>query len=145
MSTAATLAGLSLLVLGESHMIYEPRDIMGSYDDPAFPKAWAWQGVSSLVKAISATKTPCVWVGPAYGKAGGKYNKQDDRIERAARFLSSAVSPCTYVDSLKFAKPGQWRTFDGQHFTPDGYAAWSKVIVGDLRGLPQIQKLRESK
>lgn len=220
MSTAATLAGLSFLVLGESHMIYELRDnlyndlaargatqthivgacgasaidwikpkvvdcgavkkgkaaatvtgpgtqtqaigqliaadkpdvvvviigdTMGSYDNPAFPKAWAWQGVSSLVKAISATKTPCVWVGPAYGKAGGKYNKQDDRVERAARFLSSAVSPCTYVDSLKFAKPGQWRTFDGQHFTPDGYAAWSKAIVGELGGMPQIQKLRESK
>ena len=89
MSTAATLAGLSFLVLGESLMIYEPRDIMGSYDNPAFPKAWAWQGGSSLVKAIAATKTTCVWVGPAYGKAGGQYNKQDDRVERAARFASN--------------------------------------------------------
>ena len=219
-ATAATLAGLSFLVLGESHMLYELRDriytdlkadgasyvhvvgacgasaidwlkprtvdcgaikkdeapakvtgpgtktqlvtdliiadkpdvvliiigdTMGSYDNPAFPKAWAWQGVSSLTKEIASTKTTCVWVGPAYGKAGGKYNKMDDRVERANRFLASAVSPCTYIDSLRFAKPGQWRTFDGQHFTADGYEAWSKSIVGQLGGLPPIQKLRDSK
>lgn len=218
--TATTLAGLSFLVLGESHMLYELRDrlhadlseqgaahvqvvgacgasaidwikprtvdcgaqksgtepgavtgpgtqtqpigqliaagkpdvvmvvigdTMGSYDNPAFPKAWAWQGISSLTKAIASTKTTCVWVGPAYGKAGGKYNKQDDRVERANRFMSGAVSPCVYIDSLTFAKPGQWRTFDGQHFTPDGYAAWSKSIVGELSQLPVIQKLRASK
>ncbi|WJJ94320.1 SGNH/GDSL hydrolase family protein [Neopusillimonas aromaticivorans] len=216
-ATAATLAGLSFLVLGESHMLYELRDrlyedlkaggasyvhvvgacgasaidwlkprtvdcgatrkdgaeamvtgpgtktqligdlikadkpdvvlvvigdTMGSYDNPAFPKAWAWQGVSSLTKAIASTKTACVWVGPAYGKAGGQYNKLDDRVERANRFFASSVSPCTYIDSLKFAKPGQWRTFDGQHFAPDGYAAWSKAIVNELGALPAVQQLR---
>lgn len=219
-ATAATLAGLSFLVLGESHMIYELRDTlhadldaqgaayvhtvgacgasaidwikpktvdcgaekkgkeaakvsgpgmqtrpisqlieadkpdvvlvvigdtMGSYDNPVFPKAWAWQGVTALTKAIASTKTTCVWVGPAYGKAGGKYNKQDDRVERAAKFLAGNVAPCIYIDSLAFAKPGAWRTFDGQHFTPDGYAAWSQAIVKQLGQLPQIQALSAKK
>lgn len=120
-------------------------DTMGAYDNPVFPKAWAWQSITALTKAIASTKTTCVWVGPAYGKEGGQYNKRDDRVERAAKFLSGSVAPCTYIDSLAFAKPGEWRTFDGQHFTPDGYAAWSKAIIGRLEKLPAIQALRANK
>lgn len=220
MSLTAALAGLSFLVIGESHMLYEfpqalhadlesqgaayvhtvgacgasavdwvkPRqvdcgqekkgdapnqvlksgtqtrpikqlieatkpdvvvviigDTMGSYDNETFPRAWAWQGVSSLTKEISSTGTACVWVGPAYGRAGGKYNKRDDRVERINRFLSANVSPCVYIDSLEFAKPGQWRTFDGQHFAGDGYANWSKAIVNKMTLLPLTQELKNQK
>jgi len=120
-------------------------DTMGSYDNETFPKAWAWQGVSALTKEIAATGTRCVWVGPPYGKAGGKYNKKDDRVERADRFLAANVSPCVYINSLKFARPGQWRTFDGQHFAADGYAAWSKAIVGEVTQMPMIEQLRKAK
>jgi ketopantoate reductase len=120
-------------------------DTMGSYDNEVFPRSWAWQGITALTKEVAQTKTACVWVGPAYGKAGGKYNKRDDRVERVSRFLATNVSPCVYVDSLKFAAPGQWRTFDGQHFAAPGYAAWSAAIVKEISALPMIQDLRKKK
>lgn len=120
-------------------------DTMGSYENEVFPKAWAWQGITSLTKEISGTRTPCVWVGPAYGKAGGKYDKRNDKVERADRFLAANVSPCVYINSLQFAKPGQWRTFDGQHFAAEGYAAWSKSIVTELTQIPMVRQLQNEK
>ena len=129
---AADKPDVVLLIIG---------DTMGSYDNEVFPRSWAWQGISALTKEVSKTKTACVWVGPAYGRAGGKYNKRDDRVERISRFLATNVSPCAYVDSLQFAKPGEWRTFDGQHFAAEGYAAWSQAIVNEVGALPMIKKL----
>jgi len=111
-------------------------DTMGSYDKPVFPKAWAWQSVTSLTKAISETGTRCVWVGPAWGKVGGMYKKNDQRVQQLSQFLASNVAPCTYVDSLTLSKPGQWITTDGQHFTVSGYKAWAGAIVEAIGQLP---------
>lgn len=111
-------------------------DTMASYDKPVFPKAWAWQSVTNLTKAIAATGTKCVWVGPAWGKEGGKYQKNDMRTQMMSKFLESNVSPCTYVDSLKMSKPGEWITTDGQHFTVAGYKAWGKAIAEAMEKLP---------
>jgi len=111
-------------------------DTMASYDKPAFPKAWAWQNVTSLTKAIAATGTKCAWVGPAWGKEGGMYHKNDVRTQLMSQFLSVNVAPCTYIDSLKFSTPGQWVTTDGQHFTVAGYQAWSNAISEALGKLP---------
>ena len=111
-------------------------DTMASYDKPAFPKAWAWQNVTNLTKAIAATGTQCVWVGPAWGKAGGKYKKNDPRTQFMSQFLAANVAPCTYVDSLKMSKPGQWVTTDGQHFTVAGYKAWGNAIAEAMSKLP---------
>ncbi len=104
-------------------------DTMASYDKSAFPKAWAWQSVTSLTKAIAATHTRCMWVGPPWGTPGGKYNKNDTRVKIMSNFLASNVAPCTYIDSLAFSKPGQWATTDGQHFTVAGYKAWGQSIA----------------
>lgn len=92
-------------------------DTMASYDKPAFPKAWAWQSVTGLTKAIAQTGTRCVWVGPAWGKVGGMYKKNDARTQLMSQFLAANVAPCSYVDSLQMSKPGEWITTDGQHFT----------------------------
>ena len=111
-------------------------DTMASYDKPAFPKTWAWQSVTSLTKAIAATGTKCAWVGPAWGKEGGMYKKNDARTQLMSQFLSTNVAPCTYIDSLKFSKPGQWVTTDGQHFTVAGYKSWGNAIGDALAKLP---------
>ena len=104
-------------------------DTMASYTKPAFPKAWLWQQTTGLTKAIAANGTRCVWVGPNWGTEGGKYGKTFERVRTTSDFLASNVAPCTYVDSLKFSKPGQWRTIDGQHFTTSGYKEWGQAIA----------------
>lgn len=111
-------------------------DTMAAYDKPAFPKTWAWQSVTSLTKAIAATGTKCAWVGPAWGKAGGMYQKNDARTQLLSQFLSTNVAPCTYIDSLTMSKPGQWATTDGQHFTVAGYKSWANAIGDALAKLP---------
>jgi hypothetical protein len=111
-------------------------DTMASYDKPAFPKAWAWQSVTSLTKAIAATGTKCAWVGPAWGKDGGMYHKNEARTRLMSQFLATNVAPCTYIDSLALSKPGQWITTDGQHFTVAGYKSWGNAIGEALAKLP---------
>jgi len=119
-------------------------DTMASYDKPAFPKAWAWQSVTNLTKAISATGTKCVWVGPAWGKEGGMYKKNDARTQLMSKFLAANVAPCSYIDSLSLSKPGQWVTTDGQHFTVAGYKAWGGAIAEAMSKLP-ADKLKGGK
>jgi len=116
-------------------------DTMASYDKDVFPRAWAWQGVTSLAREIAATKTTCVWVGPPWGQPGGKYMKNDHRVELVSTFLSGNVAPCVYVDSLKFSKPGQWSTLDGQHFGLAGYKSWSESITLAIADLPAVRSL----
>jgi hypothetical protein len=111
-------------------------DTMATYQEPAFPKAWAWKNVTSLTKAIAATGTACVWVGPAWGQAGGRYQKTEARTRLMSQFLASNVAPCTYIDSLTLSKPGQWVTTDGQHFTVAGYKAWANALGDALAKLP---------
>ena len=118
-------------------------DTMGAYGDEVYPRAWAWQGISALTKEITQTGADCVWVGPAYGREGGTYSKKDVHVERVDRFLSSNVQPCSYISSIDFAEPGQWRTVDGQHFTEQGYAEWSRAIVSEVVQLPLILDLTQ--
>jgi hypothetical protein len=110
-------------------------DTMASYGKP-FPQAWAWQGVTSLAKEISSTNTPCIWVGPAWGKEGGKYGKNNDRVKFFSTFLANNVSPCEYVESTKFSNIGDWATIDGQHLTPAGYKSWSSKITQSVLNSP---------
>ena len=115
-------------------------DTIGGYKQPTFPRAWAWQQVTALTKEIGATGVKCAWVGPAWGSEGGKFGKTFDRVRATSEFLANNVAPCTYVNSLDFSKPGQWRTIDGQHFTPTGYKAWGKAIAKALMAAPAAKK-----
>jgi hypothetical protein len=128
---AATTKPIKQLIAAEKPnlVIIVMGDTMGSYKQATFPKAWAYQQTTALTKDIASTGTACVWVGPAWGSEGGTYGKTFERVKTASEFLSTNVAPCTYIDSLKFSKPGQWRTIDGQHFTPTGYKDWGKAIA----------------
>lgn len=113
-------------------------DTMASYKQQSFSKAWAYQQTSELTKDIASTGTTCVWVGPAWGSEGGKFGKTFARVKSVSAFFASNVAPCTYIDSLKFSKPGQWRTIDGQHFTPSGYKDWGKDIADAIASVPGV-------
>lgn len=115
-------------------------DSLSGYKSPSFPRAWAWQQVTALTKEIASTGTACVWVGPAWGSEGGKFGKTFSRVKATSEFLASNVAPCTYIDSLKFSKPGQWRTIDGQHLTPSGYKEWGKAIAAAIAVSPAVKK-----
>ncbi len=127
---AADKADLIVVVMG---------DTMADYTKPAFPKTWIWQQTTQLTKAIKETGAKCVWVGPGWGTEGGKYGKTYARVEMTSKFLAANVAPCDYIDSLSFAKQGQWATIDGQHFTAMGYASWSKAITDALLKTPAVQ------
>lgn len=118
-------------------------DAMAGYDKPVFPKAWTWQHVTALTKAVAQTGTACVWVGPAWGTEGGKYQKTFERVKLMSSFLESNVAPCEYIDSLTFSKPGQWATTDGQHFTASGYKAWGTAAANALLSSATVKELKK--
>lgn len=107
-------------------------DNIGSYLNPVFPKAWAYQQVSTLTKAIADTGVACYWVGPAWGTEGGRYGKNFARVEEVNKFLMENVAPCVYIDSTKFAEKGEWKTIDGQHFLASGYKKWANALVDEI-------------
>lgn len=115
-------------------------DNMAGYTNPTFPEAWAWRQVTGLTKAIAATNTPCVWVGPAWGTEGGKFKKTFARAQQVSTFLSNNVAPCAYIDSLQFSKPGEWATTDGQHLTVAGYKLWADALLKQLETMPEFAK-----
>lgn len=118
-------------------------DTIGAYKQASFPKTWAWQQVTSLTKAIAKTDTACLWVGPAWGTEGGKYQKTFARVKLVSSFLASNVAPCGYIDSLKLSKPGEWATTDGQHFTQAGYQAWGGALVEQVLAAPVVAQLKK--
>ena len=58
-------------------------------------------------------------------------------VRRAHAFLAAHVAPCRYVDSQQFAAPGEWPTFDGQHYTAVGYLKWAVAIDEAITKLAQ--------
>lgn len=110
-------------------------DTMADYARPQLPKAWIWQQVTALTNGIKASGKPCVWVGPPWGTEGGNYSKTYARVSEMSAYLAEIVAPCTYVDSTRYAQPGEWRTKDGQHFDNAGYRLWGDAIAKSVSGL----------
>lgn len=131
---AADKPNLVLVVLG---------DTMAGYKNPAFPKAWAWQQTTGLVKAIKDSGAQCAWVGPNWGSEGGKYGKTNARVQLTSDFLKANVAPCSYIDSLTFSKQGQWATIDGQHLTLPGYKTWGNAINKALLETPAVKDAKK--
>jgi hypothetical protein len=123
-------------------VIVEAADAMAGYDSPQMPRAWIYEQVHMLTTRIRAANAACVWVGPIWGSPNSGYNKTDARVKEMSDFLSQSVSPCLYVDSTQFARPGQWPTTDGQHLTPSGYRTWGADITGAVVRLKEQNALR---
>ncbi len=110
-------------------VIVEAADAMGGYGSPQLPKAWIYEQTHALAGRIASSGAACIWVGPVYGEVNSPYHKANDRVQELSQFLSQSVAPCRYVDSTRFAQPGQWPTTDGQHLTSAGYKAWGQGIA----------------
>lgn len=122
-------------LINENHpnlVIVEMGDTMAGYGQQDFPRGWIYEQVRTLTQRISGHNLPCVWVGPPWGNEGSSYHKTFDRVKEMSEFLSKSVSPCLYIDSTQFSKPGEWPTIDGQHLTASGYRTWGKDIAGSL-------------
>lgn len=119
-------------LIEQSHpnlVIVELGDAMAGYDKPELPKPWIYDQVRQLVDRIAAQHISCVWIGPTWGNPDSGYHKTVARVQEMSDFLSRIVAPCSYVDSTKFAKPGEWPTVDGHHFTRTGYRKWGADIA----------------
>ena len=122
-------------------VVIEMGDTMAGYGQSVFPQAWIYQQVHALVGRITAAKASCIWVGPIWGGANSPYHKDDARVQELSQLLAQTVPPCGYVNSLQFARPGQWPTTDGQHLTPAGYQEWGRDIAGAVVQLaPQVRR-----
>lgn len=119
-------------------------DTMAGYKDPSISKSWVRDEVKKLTDGIKASGAACVWVGPAWGSEGGKYGKTFAKVKAMSEYLEQIVSPCTYIDSLKMSKPGEWPTIpgDGQHFTDPGYVSWGNGIEHAIVTSDILQKIK---
>lgn len=110
-------------------VIVEAADAMAGYGSADMPKAWIYDQVRALSGRIKTANAACVWVGPIWGAANSPYHKDDARVAELSQFLAQSVAPCRFVDSTRFARPGEWPTTDGQHLTVNGYKAWGRDIA----------------
>jgi hypothetical protein len=58
------------------------------------------------------------------------WKKSNARVRELSDYLSQLVSPCRYVDSLAFSRPGEWPTLDGLHLTPEAERNWGADVAG---------------
>jgi hypothetical protein len=119
-------------------------DTMASYRSKLLPAESINFNVGALVAQIKAENIPCVWVGPGWGSEGGPMFKTYARAKEMADLLRTIVAPCHYVDSMAFSKPGEWRTFDGVHYTLPSYDKWAaaltQVLVENVRVFGLVKK-----
>ncbi|HWD56767.1 MAG TPA: SGNH/GDSL hydrolase family protein [Stellaceae bacterium] len=100
---------------------------------PRLSSDWINSEVSGLLLPIRAAKLPCVWVGPPWGgEKDGPYKKTFARVEELSDYLSHVVSPCQYVDSLAFSRPGEWPTLDGVHLTAASTRLWDSDVIHSI-------------
>lgn len=110
-------------------IVVQLGDGMGKYGTAQIDRAWITDQVKVLTGRIAATNIACDWVGPTWGQDRPPFNKTDANVKELTRVLSAAVSPCRYIDSTAFARPGEWQTIDGSHLVPDAYRKWSVDIA----------------
>jgi hypothetical protein len=112
-------------------IVVELGDTMGGYGDH-IELPWVHEQIGGLTARIAAANISCVWVGPPWGQDEGPYHKSVAQTQRMSQLLSTSVSPCRYIDSTTFSRPGEWPTRDGGHLEPDGYRKWATAITGSI-------------
>ena len=112
-------------------------DTMAGYSQKALPTQYIDENDGALLRRIQAAGIPCVWIGPGWGTEGGPYFKTYARAKQMSDYLSTHVAPCRYINSLEFAQPGEWTTFDGQHYSLGGYQKWGTAIDQAILTLAQ--------
>lgn len=110
-------------------IVVQLGDGMGKYGTAQLDRQWIVDQVHVLTGKIAATSIACDWVGPTWGQDKPPYNRTEAETRELSQILAASVSPCRYIDSSKFAKPGEWPTVDGSHLQPDGYRKWSLDIA----------------
>ncbi len=116
-------------------------DPMAGYNQKEMPRPWIRDNVEKLTARITAHNLPCIWIGPSWGKDGGPYSKTYTRVKEFSDYMATVVAPCTYVDSLTFSKPGEWPSFDGQHYTSEGYLKWGAALAPAIEQIVAQKKL----
>ena len=114
-------------------------DTIAGYVQRQTPTENIREEAMALTSRIRRLNIPCIWIGPAWGTEGGPYLKTFARVQEVSAVLSQSVAPCTFVDSTALSKPGEWPTFDGQHFTADGYKSYGAALAQAIAGLPSVQ------
>lgn len=114
-------------------------DTMAGYVQRQMPRENIRDEVQALTDRIRTTGIPCIWIGPSWGTEGGPYLKTFDRVREMNEYLATLVAPCTYVDSTRLSQPGQWATFDGQHYTNDGYRAYGTALATYIAQMPEVR------
>lgn len=122
----------NLIVIGSG-------DTMAGYAQVAFPATWVGEQIKTITRRIQANNIPCVWIGPGWGTEGGPYFKNYARVREVNSYLASNVAPCRYIDSTMFAQPGEWSTFDGQHYSLPAYQKWGLAIDHAIVSLVQTK------
>ena len=122
----------NLIVIGSG-------DTMAGYAQATLPAQWIGDQIKSITRRIQAANLPCVWIGPGWGTEGGPYFKNYARVREVNAYLPSNVAPCRYIDSTRFAQPGEWSTFDGQHYTLPAYQKWGLAIDQAIVSLVQAK------
>lgn len=114
-------------------------DTIAGYVQRATPADNIREEAMALTERLKRLGIPCIWIGPAWGTEGGPFLKTFARVQEVNAILAQSVSPCTYVDSTKLSKPGEWPTFDGQHFTLDGYRAYGTALAQQIAQMPEVK------
>jgi hypothetical protein len=113
-------------------------DTIGGYTLPEMPRDEILEQVTSLTDKIRSMNIPCLWVGPSWGTEGGPFMKTFERVQELSQYMATIVSPCTYIDSTKLVRQGGWPTFDGQHFTVDGYRSYGTALAEHIAQMPEV-------
>jgi lysophospholipase L1-like esterase len=114
-------------------------DTMAGYVQRQMPADSIKEEVQALTDRIRRLNIPCIWIGPAWGTEGGPFLKTFARVQEVNALLAQSVSPCAYVDSTRLSRPGEWPTFDGQHFTLPGYRAYGTALAQQIAQMPEVR------